>query len=322
VREGINVFLAGFIPTENLRFREDALSFKMADNVEVKEHTKSTTTSWPALHKTLGLFSLKVEAGTFSKSQTIVMLGQNGDCFHFFCIFFVVLGTGKTTFIRMLAGVFCADDGSSVPKLNVSYKPQMLLSKFPGTVRQLLHTKIKDMYLHPNFKASVMTPLKMEDVMDLDVVTLSGGELQRVAIVLCLGKPADIYLIDEPSASLDSEQRIACAKVIKRFVLQSQKTAFVVEHDFIMATYLADQVIVYEGVPGVSCTAHKPQPLLSGMNLFLKDLEITFRRDPSNNRPRINKFQSTKDQEQKKTGTYFYLDTLDNDEETTTSNTF
>jgi ABC-type Mn2+/Zn2+ transport system ATPase subunit len=46
------------------------------------------------------------------------------------------------------------------------------------------------------------------------VTNLSGGELQRVAIVLCLGKPADVYLIDEPSAYLDSEQRIACSKVL------------------------------------------------------------------------------------------------------------
>ena len=84
---------------------------------------------------------------------------------------------------------------------------------------------------------------------------LSGGELQRVAMVLCLGKPADIYLIDEPSAYLDSEQRIVAAKVIKRFILHAKKSAFIVEHDFIMATYLADRVVVYNGSPGINCTA-------------------------------------------------------------------
>ena len=47
----------------------------------------------------------------------------------------------------------------------------------------------------------------------LQVRNLSGGELQRVAITLALGTPADIYLIDEPSAYLDSEQRIIAAKV-------------------------------------------------------------------------------------------------------------
>ena len=53
--------------------------------------------------------------------------------------------------------------------------------------------------------------------MEQEVQNLSGGELQRVALALCLGKPADVYLIDEPSAYLDSEQRLVAAKVIKRY---------------------------------------------------------------------------------------------------------
>lgn len=52
----------------------------------------------------------------------------------------------------------------------------------------------------------VMKPLSISDIIDNEVQNLSGGELQRVAIALSLGKPADIYLIDEPSAYLDSEQ--------------------------------------------------------------------------------------------------------------------
>ena len=121
-------------------------------------------------------------------------------------------------------------------------------------------------------------------------------------------QPADIYLIDEPSAYLDSEQRIIAAKVIKRFILHAKKTGFVVEHDFIMASYLADRVIVYEGSPGRDCTANTPVSLVQGMNKFLAALEITFRRDPTNFRPRINKFESIKDKEQKLSGNYFCLE--------------
>jgi ATP-binding cassette subfamily E protein 1 len=148
----------------------------------------------------------------------------------------------------------------------------------------------------------------MDDIIDQPVNQLSGGELQRVAITLCLGKPADIYLIDEPSAYLDSEQRIIAAKVIKRFILHAKKTAFIVEHDFIMGTYLADRVVVFEGTPAVHARANTPQTLLTGMNLFLKNLQITFRRDPTNFRPRINKMDSQKDQEQKASGDYFFLE--------------
>lgn len=132
--------------------------------------------------------------------------------------------------------------------------------------------------------------------------------MQRVALVLCLGKPADVYLVDEPSAYLDSEQRLVAAKVIKRYILHAKKTGFVVEHDFIMATYLADRVIVFEGKPSVDTTAHTPQSLLNGMNRFLELLEITFRRDPNNFRPRINKLNSVKDSEQKRCGQYFFYE--------------
>merc|ERR1711959_670203 len=148
----------------------------------------------------------------------------------------------------------------------------------------------------------------IEQIKDQEVQHLSGGELQRTALVMALGKPADVYLVDEPSAYLDVEQRIVAARVIKRFILHAKKTGFIVEHDFIMATYLADRVIVYDGSPAVDCCANTPTSLLVGMNQFLHNLEITFRRDPTNFRPRINKFESVMDREQKETGQYFFLD--------------
>jgi ATP-binding cassette subfamily E protein 1 len=299
VREGINIFLAGFVPTENLRFREVSLTFKVAENIESEEETKRHARyRYPNMTKTLGDFKLAVREGEFTDSEIIVMLGQNG--------------TGKTTFIKMLAGQLKPDnEADSVPELNVSYKPQKISPKFPGTVRQLLFKKIKDTFLHPQFVTDVTKPLNLEAIIDQVVTNLSGGELQRVALCLCLGQPADIYLIDEPSAYLDSEQRIVAAKVIKRFILHAKKTGFIVEHDFIMATYLADRVVVYEGIPSVDCVANSPQSLLTGMNAFLKSLDITFRRDPTNYRPRINKLESIKDREQKMAGSYFYLDDTD-----------
>ncbi|RAL40391.1 unnamed protein product [Cuscuta campestris] len=299
VREGINIFLAGFVPTENLRFRDESLTFKVAETPQesAEEVESYARYKYPTMTKTLGNFRLKVVEGEFTDSQIIVMLGENG--------------TGKTTFIRMLAGLLKPDivDGDvEIPEFNVSYKPQKISPKFKSTVRHLLHQKIRDSYMHPQFVSDVMKPLQIEQLMDQEVVNLSGGELQRVALTLCLGKPADIYLIDEPSAYLDSEQRIVASKVIKRFILHAKKTAFVVEHDFIMATYLADRVVVYEGTPSVDCIANSPQSLLTGMNLFLSHLDITFRRDPTNFRPRINKLDSTKDREQKNAGSYYYLD--------------
>merc|ERR1712023_594654 len=199
-------------------------------------------------------------------------------------------------------------DIPELPKLGVSYKPQTISAKFEGSVSELLQNKIRDAFIHPQFNTDVLKPMLIDQIKDHSVQTLSGGELQRTAIVLALGKPADIYLIDEPSAYLDVEQRIVTARVIKRFILHAKKTAFIVEHDFIMATYLADKVIVYEGKAGVHCIASAPQSLLEGMNKFLAQLEITFRRDPTNFRPRINKAESQKDREQKTAGAYFVLE--------------
>jgi ATP-binding cassette subfamily E protein 1 len=183
-------------------------------------------------------------------------------------------------------------------------------------VQELLVTKLKDSWQSSLFKTEVLLPLQIERLLDNDVQTLSGGELQRVAIVLALAKPCDIYLIDEPSAYLDSEQRVVASKVMKRWILSSKRAAFVVEHDFIMATYLADKVICFEGTPAKETMCTTPESLLTGMNKFLKMMEITFRRDPTNFRPRINKYQSQKDQEQKASGNYFLMEAkLDAEEE-------
>ncbi|CAN6251215.1 unnamed protein product [Urochloa humidicola] len=299
VREGINIFLNGFIPSENMRFREENLTFRVTESAEdITEGETYQSYKYPSMMKTRSGFKLSVMKGSFNGSQIIVLLGENG--------------TGKTTFIRMLEGRVkpdkVGDEEVDMPAYTVSYKPQELIPKTCSTVRELLHKKIPGSCSHAQFRSDVMKPLKIEELMDRQFANLSGGELQRVALCLCLGKPADIYLIDEPSAHLDSEQRLLAAKVIKRFILHGKKTAFVVEHDFIMATYLADKVIVFEGKPSVDCTANVPEPLASGMNRFLSHLDVTFRTDPTTYRPRINKLGSTKDTEQKASGCHYYLD--------------
>eukprot|EP00386_Alphamonas_edax_P001179 GDKI01003437.1.p1 GENE.GDKI01003437.1~~GDKI01003437.1.p1 ORF type:complete len:638 (-),score=294.49 GDKI01003437.1:373-2286(-) len=304
VREGINVFLDGFVPTENLRFREESLSFRVADGSDQQDVIKKLHTyKYPELVKVMGDFKLRIKPGNFSDSEIIVMLGQNG--------------TGKTTFIRMLAGLLKPDNDEVLPEMGVSYKPQMIPSKYPGSVRHLLSSKIREAYCHPQFNTDVIKPLTIEQIIDQEVSVLSGGELQRVALIVALGKPAEIYLIDEPSSYLDSEQRIIAARVIKRYILHAKKTAFIVEHDFIMSTYLADRVIVYEGEPGVDCVACSPESLVTGMNRFLKTLDVTFRRDPTNFRPRINKFQSVLDREQKLAGNFFLLEEIQQNQQAT-----
>ncbi|KAK9094062.1 hypothetical protein Scep_025531 [Stephania cephalantha] len=258
VREGINIFLAGFVPTEKLRFRDDSLTFKVAETPQESAEEIQTYARYryPTMSKTLGGFKLHVIEGEFTDSQ-------------------IIAGRLKPDVVE--------DSDVEVPEFKISYKPQKISPKSPSSVRHLLQQKIHDSYRDPLFISDVMKPLQIEQLKDREVMNLSGGELQRVALCLCLGKEADIYLIDEPSAYLDSEQRIVASKVIKRFILHKKKTAFVVEHDFIMATYLADRVIVYEGKPSAGCTANAPQSLLTGMNLFLSGLPVLTEFIPSSN---------------------------------------
>lgn len=203
---GINIFLDGFIPTENLRFREESLTFKMMETAEELIVDKTRHYNYPGMTKTMGNFKLTVEAGSFTDSEIVVMLGENG--------------TGKTTFVRLLAGVTNPDIESDQMELAVSLKPQTISPKFPGTVRLLLLKQIKQAFMHPQFQSDVLKPMNLENIMDQEVRTLSGGELQRVAIVLALGnlffippefvvtdmelgKPnVSVYLLDEPSRSV------------------------------------------------------------------------------------------------------------------------
>ena len=248
VREGINIFLAGYVPTEQMRFRDYELSFRVSaeqdtkdqerelteEEIKEKERLKKLNYHYPDMVKTLGAFKINIESGIFNASETVVMLGQNG--------------TGKTTMIKVLAGIHKPDDEAlELPRLNISYKPQTIAPKFQGTVNDLFHLKLQQTWSSSLFRTEVLIPLDIESLLDNEVQTLSGGELQRVALVIALAKPCDLYLIDEPSAYLDSEQRILAARVMKRWIMNAKRAAFVVEHDFIMATYLADKVIVFSG---------------------------------------------------------------------------
>lgn len=291
IKMGINIFLDGYIPTENMRFRSTELKFNISENTNIVKGTKLQY-NYERMTKTYDSFKLCIDPGTFSDSEIILLLGENG--------------MGKSTFVSLVAGLLKSDEGVDFCGLSCSVKPQKILPKYKGTVRELFMSKIRASFLDANFQQEVMKPLKIEYTYDQPVKNLSGGELQRIAIIMCLGKKANVYLLDEPSAFLDSDQRIAISKIIKRYIYGQKKVAFIVEHNLIVGTYLADKVIVFEGEPGLQSRATKPLSLAEGMNKFLKGLDITFRRDESNYRPKVNKPGSAKDREQKNSNRYFF----------------
>ncbi len=289
-REGINIFLDGYLPDDNVRFREDSISFlQRAGKVE---HSEEPVVVYTALEKSLDGFHLRVEEGEIYSSEVVVAVGPNG--------------IGKTTFVRMLAGELNPDEGVVMTEgIKVSYKPQHVKATCEGTVDSLLRKVAGSNYASSYFKAEVIKRLGIERLLDRYVDELSGGELQKVAIAACLGRDADIYLIDEPSAFLDVEARFAVAKAIRRRIVGEKKAAIVVEHDLLTVEAMADRIMVFSGTPGREGHASRPMDPRKGMNNFLRIVDVTFRRDPDTGRPRVNKPGSKMDQTARASGRYY-----------------
>jgi len=292
VREGINIFLEGYLPDENIRFRTEEITFRVTPPMD-RDKSGDTLLSFGPMKKKLGRFSLEVKEGEIFKGEILGILGANG--------------IGKTTFIKMLANLITPDEGKVPEKrLKISYKPQYLTPDHSGTVVEFLTEISGKPILSSSLKSEILQPLDVIDILDRKVKSLSGGELQRVAIAGCLLREADILLIDEPSAFLDVEQRLAAARTIRRVVESRGIAAFVIEHDIIAIDMIADRLIVFTGTPGVQGIANPPVSMRDGMNNFLKLMDITLRRDPKTGRPRINKPRSRLDAMQKNMGEYYY----------------
>ena len=308
-KEGINVFLDGFIPSENMRFRDYSIVIEKSSVREKKVVSKGILT-YQDLSKVFekGDFSLTVRGGTIHQNEIIGILGPNG--------------IGKTTFVKMLAGIETPTTGTVAPVslnrdkelkeenenhvLSVAYKPQYINFEGDLSVENYLLKEAGGIVATSQFKSEIVRPFGLENLFDQPVNQLSGGEQQKVAIVATLGKEADLFLFDEPSAFLSIEDRLIAAKSIRRVIQSRNAAAFVVEHDIVSQDYASDRIIVFLGTPGKLGKAYSPSSVRVGMNRFLGNIKITFRRDPKSGRPRVNKLDSKLDRQQKNLGEYYY----------------
>ena len=289
VRVGINQYLRGNLPEENVRFRDTAIGFEVhAPRIE-KEIPRLI--AYNAFAMQYSSFRLEAEPGIIRRGEVVGILGPNG--------------IGKSTYIKILAGVEKPTSGSFESQLKISYKPQYLKADSDVTVRSLLRSMATN-FDSSYYQTEILKPMGLEPFMDQTLTELSGGELQRVAITACLSREADLYLLDEPSAHLDVEQRMLSAKVMRRFAESTEKTVLVVDHDIYLIDLLSERLMVFDGVPGSLGIAHTPLEMREGMNAFLKGIGITFRRDEETRRPRVNKPESRLDRMQKDQGEYYY----------------
>jgi ATP-binding cassette, sub-family E, member 1 len=272
---GVNSYLQGFLKEENLRIRDRELNFNFSKNPPLSGHKIS---EWPEFKiKFESGFELEAKGGEIRQNHVIGLLGKNG--------------TGKTTFVKALAGQIETNKGKLALDLDISYKPQYLFTDSEEIVRDICFKEKINKKMMSLFNIGVLQQKKIKE--------LSGGELQRFNISRCLSKNADIYLLDEPSAYLDVEERISAAKAIKEIMIEKEKTAFVVDHDLLLISYLADSIINFEGEPGIKGNSGEILNFEDGISKLLKSLDITLRKDKESGRPRINKKDSVLDREQK-----------------------
>ncbi|MBU1204084.1 MAG: ribosome biogenesis/translation initiation ATPase RLI [Nanoarchaeota archaeon] len=289
VSRGINEYLDGYLSEDNIRFREHSIKF--FDGLEGRDIYDEIALEFPGFEKSFDNFNLKTIGGSVRKGEVLGVIGANG--------------LGKTTFLKILAGLIEPDSGE-IGAVDISYKPQYLDLNIEGTVEEVLKKEAGSLYDSGWYRQNILEKLRLGKVMHNEVRTLSGGELQKVYIALTLSKKADVYVMDEPSAFVDVEDRIKVAEIIKEFIVKNEKCAIVVDHDIQFVDYLADNLLVFSGVSGENGFVEGGFEKREGMNKVLKMLDITYRRDKTSHRPRINKSGSQLDREQRVRGEYYY----------------
>lgn len=290
VRVGINQYLEGFLQEENVRFREYEVKFE--ERAHQREIIREVLMEFPKMEKRYEEFTLKVSGGDIRCGEVLGVVGANG--------------IGKSTFAKLLAGAETPDAGTMDTTVKIAYKPQYIKADSDNPVELVLRAN------NPKFDTSyyrheIIEPLALSPILQSSLSTLSGGELQRVAIALCLSQDADLYILDEPSAHLDVEQRVKLARILKRHAEGKESGVLVIDHDIYLIDMISERLMVFDGDQGVYGEALGPFYMKEGMNRFLKQLEVTFRRDKSG-RPRINKPGSYLDREQRSIGEYYYAE--------------
>ena len=288
---GINVFLDGYLPTENVRFRDKKFSFDVSTTAG-EFINADTVIKYPILKKKYSNFSVTIEAGQVHKGEVLGILGANA--------------LGKTTMMKMITSVEKPDSGIVDKKVKIAYKPQYLSNDIDVDVISILNKANEGLIEGSQEEEQIVDPLKIKKLYNKSIKNLSGGELQKVSIVTCLLQKADLYALDEPSAFLDVEDRIAVAKFIQKFTRSYGKSAMIIDHDVQLLDLVSDSMIIFEGTSGIDGHASSPISKVEAMNKFLKDLDITFRRDEKSQRPRVNKENSRLDKIQKAESNFYY----------------
>lgn len=165
-------------------------------------------------------------------------------------------GSGKTTFLKLVAGLDNEYDGEIVynnNKINediqkkltlVFQKPYMLKTtvyeniKYPLKIRKLPKEEMNEKV------EKILDKLKIDNLKNKKANSLSGGEGQKVAMARALVFEPEIILLDEPTSNIDKESTELIEREILNYNKESDKTVIIITHDINQAKRICDDIIV------------------------------------------------------------------------------
>lgn len=283
-RNGINDYVRGYVSSDDVRIRDTQFEFDIRSSEN--KQLESERVSYSDFEVSVGSFELSVSEGEIKQSQVVGILGENG--------------LGKTTYAKALAGQL---DTNMDFDFTVSYKPQYLEVGEDSISTEAYLSRIPD--INRSTMRDMKRKLDIESLMQQDIGSLSGGELQKLSLAICLSREADIYLLDEPSAYLDVETRNQVGQLLKGYSNKTGNPVLVIDHDIFLISTVSDNVVVFSGQSGSHGNATSVIGLREGMNKFLSEMDVTLRKDRDTNRPKFNSRGSQLDREQRNKGEYY-----------------
>ncbi len=186
---------------------------------------------------------LRVKEMEVNEGEIVCIVGESGG--------------GKSTLLRLLnkslsptKGTISfretnlADLDSVSHRRNVVYLNQTP-HMFPGTIRDNLLIALRfheKEDLGDDALMTILRQVRLSKSLDMDVKHLSGGERQRLALGRVLLLDAEVYLMDEPSSSLDDESENLIIEAVVRFAKENNKTLIMVTHSKAQARKHADRI--------------------------------------------------------------------------------
>jgi zinc transport system ATP-binding protein len=184
-------------------------------------------------------------------------------------------GSGKTSLAKIILGLTQADKGSVsfLPNTNLGYMPQKFTfnSSLPLSVDsffEIYHGK----HYKTEFYDVLSTKFNIKKLLHKQILSLSGGELQRVVLANTLLSKPDLLILDEPTQAVDIIGQVEFYNIIEDIRKELKLTIIIISHDLHLVMKSTDKVICLNGHICCQGSAEDVSKHKSYRDLFGKDI--------------------------------------------------